>query len=67
MRVKEPEKYMFLAIFSSVNFMMLISNSYAWRIQVGQIYYMVLAYIEIQQLHFAETSEAVSLSEKQSL
>jgi hypothetical protein len=38
--------------------MMVVSNSYAWRIQVSQLYYMVLAYIEIQQSQTVLSTEA---------
>jgi O-antigen ligase len=41
------EMHIFLALYVAVNVMMFISNSYAWRIQVSQLYYMVLAFIEI--------------------
>lgn len=45
-----PERYLFLGLFCAVNIMMIVSNSYAWRIQVSQLYYMALAYIEV---HYA--------------
>ena len=41
------DKYLLLAMFSAVNVMMLVSNSYVWRIQVSHLYYMMLAFIEI--------------------
>jgi O-antigen ligase len=47
-RLQGKERYAFLALFVAVNVMMLVSNSYAWRIQVGQLYYMILAFIEIR-------------------
>lgn len=46
-RMRTPERYLFLALFAAVNVMMVVSNSYAWRIQVSQLYYMALAYIEV--------------------
>jgi hypothetical protein len=49
LKLAPPEKYLFGALFGAVTIMMLVSNSYAWRIQVSQLYYMVLAYIEIRQ------------------
>ncbi|MEX2162799.1 MAG: O-antigen ligase family protein [Sulfuricaulis sp.] len=49
LRMKGREKYAFIALFIAVNFMMFVSNSYVWRIQVGQLYYMMLGYIEIRQ------------------
>lgn len=41
------ERYAFLALFTAVNVMMCVSNSYAWRIQVSHLYYIVLAFVEI--------------------
>jgi O-antigen ligase len=49
LRMEAKEKYAFLALFVAVNLMMFVSNSYVWRIQVGHLYYMMLAYIEIRQ------------------
>lgn len=46
LRLPLRDKYLYLALFSAVNVMMVVSNSYAWRIQVSQLYYMILAYIE---------------------
>jgi O-antigen ligase len=47
LRMRESERHVFLALFVAVNVMMLVSNSYTLRIQVGQLYYMILAFIEI--------------------
>ena len=47
LRMRGSERYVFLALFAAVNVMMLVSNSYTLRIQVGQLYYMILAFIEI--------------------
>lgn len=47
LRMEGQERYTFLALFLAVNFMMVVSNSYAWRIQVSQLYYMMLAFIEL--------------------
>lgn len=41
------ERHLFFALLIAVNVMMLVSNSYVWRIQVSQLYYMILAFIEI--------------------
>jgi len=49
LKIKGREKFIFLAMFCSVNVMMLVSNSYVWRIQVSQLYFMMLAYIELRQ------------------
>jgi O-antigen ligase len=46
-RMTGPERYLFLSLFLAVNAMMFVSNSYVWRIQVGHLYYIILAYIEI--------------------
>lgn len=48
-RMQGREHYAFLALFVAVNIMMFFSNSYVWRIQVSQLYYMMLAFIEIPQ------------------
>jgi hypothetical protein len=43
------ERGIFIALFVSVVVMMAVSNSYIWRIQVSQLYYMILAFIEISR------------------
>lgn len=45
--MRGKERYLFLALFIAVNVMMAVSNSYAWRIQVSHLYYMILAFIEV--------------------
>jgi O-antigen ligase len=47
LRMPSAERYALLALFAAVSVMMFFSNSYAWRIQVSHLYYMVLAFIEI--------------------
>ncbi len=47
LRIRERERYVFLALFAAVNVMMAVSNSYVLRIQVSQLYYIMLAFIEI--------------------
>lgn len=47
LRLPASERYFFLALFAAVNVMMAVSNSYAWRIQVSQLYYILLAFIEV--------------------
>jgi O-antigen ligase len=47
LRMRGSERHVFLALFAAVNVMMAVSNSYTLRIQVGQLYYMILAFIEI--------------------
>jgi hypothetical protein len=51
LRMRGSERHVFLALFAAVNVMMLVSNSYTLRIQVGQLYYMILAFIEIPRRH----------------
>ncbi|HEX7044863.1 MAG TPA: O-antigen ligase family protein [Burkholderiales bacterium] len=51
LRSHAEERPLFLALFCAVNVMMLVSNSYVWRIQVSQLYYMILAFIEIREPH----------------
>jgi O-antigen ligase len=48
LRISGKERYAFLSLFVAVNFMMASSNSYVWRIQVSQLYYMILAFIEVR-------------------
>lgn len=45
---KGKERAAFLAFFCAVNLMMLVSNSYAWRIQVSQLYFIMLTFIELR-------------------
>jgi O-antigen ligase len=47
LRMRGRERHVFLALFVAVNVMNAISNSYIARIQVGQLYCMILAFIEI--------------------
>lgn len=54
----ERHRYPYLALFVAVNVMMVLSNSYAWRIQVGHLYYIILAFIELNQRR--EVSMAVA-------
>lgn len=54
-RLPANHRHLFLALFFAVIVMMFVSNSYAWRIQVSQLYFMVLAFIEIYPR--AETAE----------
>jgi O-antigen ligase len=56
LRMEGKEKNAFLALFVAVNLMMFVSNSYVWRIQVGHLYYMILAYIEIRQTLIPKTA-----------
>jgi len=47
LRMHGSERHVFLALFVAVNIMNAVSNSYIARIQVGQLYYIILAFIEI--------------------
>jgi O-antigen ligase len=50
LKMRGGQRFGFLAMFLAVNFMMASSNSYAWRIQVSQLYYMLLAFIELRNV-----------------
>ncbi|NDV21847.1 O-antigen ligase [Desulfovibrio sp. JC022] len=43
------ERYVFLALFLTVTFMNFVSNSYVTRFGLGQMFYAVLAYIELPE------------------
>ena len=62
LRMPGKERYGFLALFVAVVIMMATSNSYAWRIQVSQLYYMVLAYIEVRDTQTVLSSRATPVS-----
>ena len=47
LKMQVRERFIFLAMFFAVNVMMLVSNSYVWRIQVSHLYYMMLAFVEL--------------------
>ncbi len=49
LKMESREKFIFLAMFCAVNVMMIVSNSYVWRIQVSQLYYMALAFVEMKR------------------
>lgn len=49
LRLPQQRKYFFLAMFVAVNVMMFVSNSYLWRIQVGHLYFVVLAFVELER------------------
>lgn len=44
------ERYFFMSLFISVMVMNFVSNSYVVRFSIGQMYYMVMAYIESRSL-----------------
>lgn len=56
LRLPPDHRYAFLALFVAVNVMMFVSNSYAWRIQVSHLYYMVLAFVEVPLIPVQQTS-----------
>lgn len=45
LRMRGREKHLFLALFVAVSAMNFMSNSYITRFSVGQIYYMLMAYV----------------------
>lgn len=59
LRLPRHERYVFLPIFIAVNVMMFVSNSYAFRIQVSQLYIMLMAYVELPLRRAQEQSVAV--------
>lgn len=64
-RLEGKEKYIFLALFFAVVFMNFVSNSYITRFGLGQMYYVVLSYIELpihqQRLTATEVEEASAM------
>jgi len=57
------QRYVFLALFLAVNFMNFVSNSYVTRFGLGQMFYAILAYIELpehrtRRLQAAEAKES---------
>ena len=48
LRMDGKERHAFLAMFVAANVMMAVSNSLVWRIQVSQLYYILLAFIEVK-------------------
>lgn len=60
LRVPGRERYAFLGAFLAVNVMMFVSNSYVWRIQVGHLYYMLMAYIEIRSVRIETERPAMA-------
>lgn len=53
-RLDGIERSYFIALFFAVCVMMFVSNSYAWRIQVGHLYYIILAFIELRRTPASE-------------
>lgn len=50
LRMPGRDRYAFLAVFAAVNVMMAVSNAFVWRIQVSQLFFIMFAYVEIQNL-----------------
>jgi O-antigen ligase len=44
------ERHLFIALFSAVAIMNFVSNSYVSRFGLGQMYYMLLAYVEVRRM-----------------
>lgn len=66
-RMPGTERYAFLAMFVAVNVMMVLSNSYTWRIQVGHLYYMMLAFIEVRALAALEAPVPAAIAQDEPL
>jgi hypothetical protein len=49
LRMAKGEKYAYLALFFAINTMMLVSNSFVWRIQVSHLYFIMLAFVELRR------------------
>lgn len=48
-RIKNIERYLFLVLLLAVEIMNLVSNSYITRFGIAQMFYMLIAYIEIER------------------
>jgi O-antigen ligase len=57
LKMPKHERYAYLALFVAINAMMLVSNSFVWRIQVSHLYFVMLAYVEIKQTKRSESRE----------
>lgn len=64
LKLSGRERHIFLALFLAVNVMMAVSNSYVWRIQVSQLYFIILAFIEIPVSRPVAVSSAKSARER---
>lgn len=60
LRLYGSERHAFLALFAAGNVMMLVSNGLIWRIQVSQLFFMLLAYIEIPRRRDQKDNSTVS-------
>jgi len=49
LRIPGSERYVYLALFTAVTAMNMVSNSYVSRFGLAQLYYIVLAYVEIRR------------------
>lgn len=54
LKLSGRDRVIFLSLFVAATVMMFVSNSYAWRIQVGHLYYMLLAFVEIPGAHLPQ-------------
>ncbi len=60
MKIRQLEgriRYVFLALFLTVSFMNFVSNSYVTRFGLGQMFYAVLAYIELPEHKISRKQE----------
>lgn len=62
-RVHGADRYVCLALFCAINAMMLVSNSFVWRIQVSQLYFILLALTELPMRSAAVTRVQGEVSE----
>jgi O-antigen ligase len=61
LRVTGKERYAYLALFCALNLMMLVSNSFVWRIQVSQLYFIVYAFIELRNRTSPGSDSAIGM------
>lgn len=62
MRLDAPVRSLFLGLIVAVNLMMFVSNSYVWRIQVGHLYFILLAFIESEAARRMRASDVMPVS-----
>lgn len=59
-RLEPPDRNVFVALVIAVNVIMFVSNSLVWRIQVGQLYFALLAYVEFAYARAATAAMSTS-------
>lgn len=63
LRMNGHEKHLFLAIFAAVLVMDFVSNSYVTRFGLAQMYYFVMAYVELARIRAMETAASVVVAQ----